>query len=375
MTKALITGASGFIGGHLAEHLVQRGDEVRCLVRRPQSCHLLRQTGAQLFQGDVTQPASLHDAIAGVDVVYHLAALTSALRDADMTSVNHGGAMNVAHACAAQKKPPIHVFVSSVAAAGPVARDQVRTEADVETPISRYGRSKRLGELAVAEFAHLVPTTIVRPGIVFGERNRDMLPIFSAIERFRVHAQAGFLSPKLSMIYVKDLVEILVRAAEQGVRISPQPSESNYGQGIYFACAPEFPTYGELGRMIARVLGHSRVFIWRMGGPLPWLAAALNEMIGRLRGTSDTFNLDKIREARAASWACSPAAVERDLRFKPTQSLEEQLAITAQWYRDNRWIGERPVLAALKNAVRLLYPESPISRPFGPHHQAESSNR
>lgn len=380
MTTALITGASGFIGGHLAEALIRRGVHVRCLVRRPETCVQLEQAGAELFCGDVTQPASLHTAMQGVDVVYHLAALTSAFRFTDLLQVNEQGTGNVARACAAQPNPPVHIYVSSIAAAGPIDRGQVRTEADRPNPVSNYGRTKRAGELAAEEFAHLVPTTVIRPGIVFGERNREMLPMFSTIERFRIHPQPGFSPPPLSLIYVNDLIDMLISAAARGQRIPAEnacveSTSQTTGQGYYFACVEEYPTYSELGQMLARALGRQRVLVVPLAGPLPWVAASVNEIMSRVRGSSDTFNIDKIREATVSSWACSPAAAKADLGFAPSATLEEQFAATAEWYRDNDWIGERPVISALKKAASVFFPLTPISPTFSPQHPVESSTR
>jgi len=127
--------------------------------------------------------------------------------------------------------------------------------------------------------------------------------------------------------------------------------------------------------MIARALGRSRVMVLPLVGPLPWVAAAVNETISRMRGVSDSFNIDKIREATAASWACSPALSEQDLAYVPQQTLEAQLTTTAVWYRENNWLGQRPVITALKKAMKLFQPLTPISTTFERHHQAGSSTR
>jgi uncharacterized protein YbjT (DUF2867 family) len=75
--RALVTGATGFLGSHIAERLVARGDEVRALVRPASDTALLQKLGVELATGDVTDPGSLHPAMSGVDVVYHAAAMVS----------------------------------------------------------------------------------------------------------------------------------------------------------------------------------------------------------------------------------------------------------------------------------------------------------
>ena len=106
MPQVLVTGATGFIGVHLVEALLQRGDHVRCLVRSPQRANALRQLGAELIAGDLDQHDALATAVADVEVVYHLAGLTKSLRPEEMFRVNRDGTANLMQACAARPEPP-----------------------------------------------------------------------------------------------------------------------------------------------------------------------------------------------------------------------------------------------------------------------------
>lgn len=336
--RYLITGASGFIGQHLAETLIRRGDSVRCLVRQSSQTQLLESLGVDLVRGHLGDPDSLDAALEDVDVVFHLAGATAAFSEADFMRVNREGTENLASRCAALEKPPIHVVVSSVAAAGPAPLGVLRSEADQPQPISLYGKSKRAGEIAAEAFAHIVPTTVVRPGIVFGPRNRETLPVFKTIARFRVHPVAGWRTPRLSLIHVEDLVELLLRAAEVGQRIPADPAERTGGRGYYFACAPEYPDYAQWGGMVKAALNRPYAPTLHLVGPFPWIAAACSELIARSRRRPDNFNRDKIREARALSWACSADAAARDLQFQPAKSLPERIEETVLWYRENGWL-------------------------------------
>ena len=120
MTKALVTGTTGFIGSHLVQSLLARREEVTCLVRTASAAAALEAARAGTVVGDVTDGASLPAAIAGQDVVYHLAGCLRAFHPRQLFQVNEQGLRNVAQTCARQPTPPVLVAVSSLAAAGPV---------------------------------------------------------------------------------------------------------------------------------------------------------------------------------------------------------------------------------------------------------------
>jgi nucleoside-diphosphate-sugar epimerase len=203
--------------------------------------------------------------------------------------------------------------------------------------VSLYGQSKLAGELAAAEFAAQVPTTIVRPGIVFGPRDPAFATMFRTIRLMRFHPSPGLSPPPLSYIYVADLVELLIRAADQGSRLSVKEHEP-LGQGCYFAVAPEYPTYAELGRLVRPMLRRPFAPVIPIIGPMAWCVAGASELIGKCRGKPQELSFDKLREALAGSWACSPAAAERDLGFLPPKPLVDRLQETIDWYAAVGWL-------------------------------------
>ena len=340
MSRVLVTGASGFIGSHLVEALVARGDEVTALVRKTSQVDRLESLGVALAYGDVTDLEGLRAAAAGKSIVYHLAGLTRVLRAGQFYEVNEQGIRNAAQACADRPDPPVLVVVSSLAAAGPSPRGRLRTESDPPGPVSHYGRSKRAGEKWAEEFADRAPITIVRPPIVFGEGDRATLQMFKAVARSRMHLVPGYAPHRFSVIHAVDLAKLLILAAERGSRLPPPGWEDRdpNASGYYFAACDEHPTYYQLGRMIGKALGRRRTLTIPFGTPVVRLVGAVGDLVGRAKGRQVVLNFDKAREATAGSWACSPEKARDELGFSVHVPLSDRLRQSAEWYREQGWL-------------------------------------
>jgi nucleoside-diphosphate-sugar epimerase len=303
----------------------------------------LRRLGVELVSADLAAAGDLRPAVRGCDVVYHLAARTSALTRRELYQTNVAGSAAVARACAGQLTPPTLVVVSSIAAAGTAVAGRQRGDADRPRPVSEYGRSKRVGELAAVAWAKRLPLSVVRPAIVFGPGNRELLPVFHSVARLRLHLVPGFHPRRVGLIHSDDLVEVLLRAAERGRRIDSGDDDADRAArrsppGYYFASDSEFPTYANLGRMIARATGSEYVLVLAVAEPIAWLAAAGFQGCGRLLGQTSSFNVDKLREAFAGDWTQCTRRLEQELGFRPAASLQQRLDETAQWYSGQGWI-------------------------------------
>jgi nucleoside-diphosphate-sugar epimerase len=336
--SVLVTGASGFIGGHLVRRLIERHYRVFCLVRSSSRIDELRSAGAQLVNGDVTDRASVVRSLAEsqAGMVFHLAGLVKARSRDDFMSVNAGGVAVVAAACADRAGPPVLVVVSSLSAVGPCAPDAMRTEGDISAPVSNYGRSKLAGEEAAIQYAGAVPISIVRPPIVFGPGDQGVLEMFRPIARWGLHVVPGRGRSRCSLLYVDDLVEGLLLVAEKGERVSQHASPG--GQGIYFFAEEDRPTYTQLGQSIAAALGKKPPVVMHLPRPLARFVGVSGDVMGWLRRRPAWVNGDKITEALAGSWICSPAKARAQLGWSPGAALADRLRETAQWYRQAGWL-------------------------------------
>jgi nucleoside-diphosphate-sugar epimerase len=337
MSRCLITGASGFVGSNLTARLRDEGWDVRCLVRSTSRIEPLEKLGVELINGSLHDSDSLTGAVRNVDTVFHVAGRTAALRAAEYDRDNVEVTRLVAQACAAQSQPPVLVMVSSLAAGGPGTPRAPRQETDSEAPVSHYGRSKLAAERAAAETAGDVPTSVVRPPMVFGPGDRASLQIYRGMKFLPVHPSPGFRRFPVSLVHVSDLCDALVRVAQNGERLPAGGDGSAAGVGKYYVAADRSITYGELGQLAARAAG------WAIAPlPLPrtifWIAGSIGEVMGRVRGRAAVLNLDKIREATARGWVCSDAKIRSQLGYAPTGPLEDRFAETVAWYREHNWL-------------------------------------
>ncbi|MBX3379038.1 MAG: NAD(P)-dependent oxidoreductase [Phycisphaeraceae bacterium] len=339
----LVTGATGFIGYRLVLRLIKLNYSVWCLARPSVRADDLRSTGAVVFTGDVKNPACVMQALneSKAGTVMHLAGAINAQRwgagRADFMRINAGGVEAVAAACARSTNPPVLIVVSSLAAAGP--SDSQRVELDISNPVSGYGQSKLAGERAAAAFAGAVPITIVRPPIVFGPGDRGVLQMFRSIARLGVHAVPGSGELRLSLVYVDDLVEGLLLAAERGERLQElESSPGSPGHGVYFMGGDDHPTLVQFGQAIAVALGKNPPFVVQLPRSIAWLIGLCGDASAQIRRHPGWISGDRMSEAFAGSWTCSSAKARIQLGWNAKASLAEGLAETASWYRQAGWL-------------------------------------
>ena len=324
----LVTGGTGFIGSHLVERLVAQGRRVRCLVRRAivgQGRALPWLIGVELAHGDLESSAGLTEALRGVDIVIHLAGVTKARTVADY---DRGNAIATANLLRAAGNVDRFVHVSSLAAAGPSTPDRPLTETDEPRPVSHYGRSKLAGEQAVRQSPLAERTVIVRPPVVYGPRDRDVLQVLRTVSHGWM-AKIGAAPRRFSHIYVGDLVDGLIVAAD---------CIGASAGGKVFCLANATPvSWDEFGNLAARLMGREVLTVAipeKAAYVLGWCA----EWSTRLSGTPGILSRDKVREACCAGWVCDPGRARRELGFCASTNLEAGLRRTLDWYKEAGWL-------------------------------------
>jgi nucleoside-diphosphate-sugar epimerase len=321
--KALITGGTGFIGGHLVEALVRQGVEVTALVRSPGKANRLAELGARMIPGDLDNLEALATASVGQDVVFHLAGLVRARNEAEFLRVNRDGTRKLVEAAARQGAPRF-IHLSSLAAGGPSAPGRPQTGEETPRPVSPYGRSKLAGEGEVAKSD--LPWTILRPPLVYGPGDTEILRGFKAAARLGLAPTLGSGEQELSGLFAPDLAAALLAA---GTSETPRK--------IYPVCHPEIFTSRELALAIGEAVGQSvRTFNIPAG-----VTRGLLTIIGttaRALGRPTLLDRSKADELVAAAWTGDPSAFTRDTGWQAQHALADGLSRTADWYREQGWL-------------------------------------
>jgi nucleoside-diphosphate-sugar epimerase len=320
--KALVTGATGFIGSHLAEELVKRGYAVTCLVRKTSNLRWIEGLDTALVYGDCEERESLNGLPPDFDYVFHLAGLTKAKRDEDFFCANVKGTENLLKAVSA-RMPDLKrfVYMSSLAAIGPSRDSSPLTEDSEPRPVSNYGRSKLQGEGVVMEYKGVLPVNIIRPPAVYGPRDRDFYVLFRMLKK-------GFYpywgKCYYSMLYVDDLVSGLIAAAG---------SKDAEGK-IYFLSDRKVYSSDELTGEMINVL-NTRAVKMRIPKAVMSVIANISERLGKW---PSIINSDKLRELGYSHWICSSSKAEREFGFVPKVTIKEGIKWTADWYRIHQWL-------------------------------------
>lgn len=323
--KALVTGATGFVGGHLMERLLERGDTVTALVRSPARAAEAAAQGVRLIKGDLADLAALRAATLDQDVVYHVAALTGAVDEAEFMLANRDGTANLARATVAAGGSARFVLVSSMAAGGPSRRGALKAADGHDQPVTMYGRSKLAAELVLR--GEPLGWTVLRPPTVYGPRDRDnLLTVFKAA-RLGVAPVFGDGSMELSIIHVVDLVNAIVCAGTM----------PGLEHRVFYVNHPEVITSAELVRTIGQEMGKEITLL-----PVPeWVArTALNAtgLWARALGRKTILRADKANEFYQEAWTGDATPFSAATGWHPRWSLAAGVADTAAWYRKAGWL-------------------------------------
>lgn len=328
--RAVITGANGFIGSHLADALIKKGIHVKVMIRKDSDTSFLDLQRVEVCHGDITNSGDLKKAISGVDYIYHCAAVQKRTSWENYCAVNVKGTENLLEACLENRKNIKKVILlSSLAAVGPARNVELLNEETECSPINLYGKSKLEAEKIAEKYIDKLPVVIVRPPMVYGSRNKDLFCSFGFIKRIHnshIKLLLGHKDTKFSFIHVKDLARFLVEVVEADV---------SSGE-VLFSANSKPATWDEIGEVCSDILAIRTVEIYL---PLLLLKAAVKsaEAVGKITRTRPILSMQGVYKRQFKNWACDISKAKRVLKFECALSLREGLEETIYWYKDNKW--------------------------------------
>lgn len=323
MKPALVTGASGFLGWHVARLLEERGYAVRALVR-PGS--RIRELDAETVTGDLRDPGSLERAVAGCGLVFHVAAdyRLWAADPRELYRSNVDGTRNLLEAARRAGVDRV-VYTSTVGCIG-VPKGQLGDEShpiSLEEMAGAYKRSKFLAERIAMDFANAgFPVVIVNPTAPVGDHDTKPTPTGKIIVDFLKGDMPAFIDTGLNLVDARDVAEGHLLAAERG-----QP-----GERYILGC--ENLTLAEILRKLAAITGRRAPRV-----RLPYFAAYAFAAAGtgwaRLTGSPPRAPLDAVRMARKKMFVSCEKA-RRELGFAPGP-VAGALKRAVEWFQANQY--------------------------------------
>ncbi|MEO8076498.1 MAG: NAD-dependent epimerase/dehydratase family protein [Acidobacteriota bacterium] len=327
--RVLVTGATGFTGGHLVRALERRGDLVRALVRDPTAATRDPGSlaGAQLIEGDLRDPAAVARAALGMDVVYHIAAIyrQAGLKEGEYRAVNAEAVRTVIEAAAAGGARRV-VHCSTVGVHGDVERPPADEDAPLK-PGDIYQVTKLEGERVARQAAADtgVEVVIARPTGIYGPGDRRLLKLFRGVARRRF-VILGSGSIFYHLTYIDDLVA--------GLRLcGTVPAAAGR---TYILAGAEVTTLNQLTALIAE---EAHVTPPRLHLPVwPfWTAGAVCETLCAPLGLSPPIYRRRV-DFFTKSRAFDITRARAELGYAPQVGLREGIRRTLEWYRTAGWL-------------------------------------
>jgi nucleoside-diphosphate-sugar epimerase len=320
--RVLLTGATGFVGSHIAGAFVEAGYEVLCGVRASSDMRWISDLPIERVSLDVKGGAEgLPRAMENADLVVHAAGITRARRVEDYHSVNAEGTRRLAVA-AVEAGVRRFVLISSLAARGP--DDPTKDD----HPESAYGRSKLEAEAYLRSLGGRMEAVVLRPAAVYGPRDTDLLPLFKMANRGWLPLPSG--ANLLQPVYATDVARAALAAVREPLGFGPFPVAENR---LY--------TWKEVIAGLEKALGRT-VRTVRLPAAAFTLAGRAAEWAARPFSAVPVFDERRGRDLAVHTWTCDISATEKALGWRAEVALSEGLARSARWYGQAGWLSIKP---------------------------------
>lgn len=332
MTKVLVTGAAGFLGGHLVDMLVERGDEVRAMVRPVEDAsHLRSLPNVEVVYGDMTNAVSLKRAVTGVERVYNVAAKTGPWgMEAAYNAANVWGVADlIQSAMDAGVKRIVHT--SSITVYGHHLHGIVTEEHPFHAEDNPYSRTKIAGEKLISDLVKYqsAPVVIVRPAWIYGPRDNASFGRFVSL----VESGKGFFLGSgrniVPTVYVRDVAQGLIKAGDAGEfavgRAYTLADDRRVTQEEYLNTIADFLGVEHISRKLPYIAlysaGRSAELVWQALGRRDAAAPPVTTYGITLLGGNQEFSIDRARQ---------------ELGYAPEYDIIRGVSEGVKWYLDTK---------------------------------------
>ncbi len=314
MARVLVTGATGFLGSHIAEVLVQNNLTVRCTVRPSSSLKWLENLDVEKVNVNFNDEASLQTACQGVDIVIHNAGITRAKNDSEFFEVNTNATERLAKA-AITAKVSRFIFISSLEARGPDGF----TEA-----ISAYGKSKLEAEHRLSNLQNEIEMVLLRPAGVYGPRDTDLLTLFQL-------ANYGFLTVpatngRLQPVHGRDVAEAVLAAINGKAQLGP-----------FEISEPTTYSWQDMAQKL-EVAMQRKLRVIRIPREIFLGAGYVSETVSKLLGQAPKLDRRRAKSLAYYTYTCDTKPFTKAFGWQARISLQDGLTETAAWYKTQGWL-------------------------------------
>lgn len=320
--RILIIGASGFVGKNLVLRYAQT-QSANIMVRRTSDIQAFKSNHRiRILYGDLAKNEGIMESLEGIDIVVHCAARTMGRSYWEFHETNTQGTSHLINAMLEKRVQKI-LYVSSHAACGPCSTDTPLHEQDRKSPISFYGRSKKLAEEMIKGSG--LNYTIIRPVSIYGPHDKEILTYVKLLNK-GICPIVGFGAKYINLIYVTDLVDIILKTV----------SEDHFPNKEYFVNDGNCYSMDSVLETIAKTL-KKRPFKIKVPTSLALFIGLLNDVF--ISPDMKLVTRDKVRELSCQYWLCSSANISRELGFRPQYTFERGIAETIEWYKNQGLLG------------------------------------
>ncbi len=308
--KIALTGATGFVGGHLLNALKAYGYTINALTRRPQT----QCDNVNWISGDLKDKTALKALIKDTDVIINVAGLVKAKSIDDFKEANTHAISSLLSEIHNQENPPHFIQISSITAREP--------------HLSDYAASKHQGEKFIMDDENVSKWTIIRPPGIYGPNDDETLKIFRML-KLRLALYPGNRHNRVSWIYVHDLVSAILKLMENehfyGKTIEiDDGSDNGYSHQDFFDISSKIMNIKPIGisvpKFILKTAGHT------------------NDIFGRILGYAPMVSAKKINELCHADWVCHNEDTNNIKGWQAEYDLNRGLLATLDWYKNNGYL-------------------------------------